>query len=88
MGATSRGNVYNILNSDQETKFLNIWAVSVIDPTTVFLYGVFPYIALFMFVGGTLYRFWGWLSAGGLTGLYSAAVMGYSGGSAIGSARG
>jgi nitrate reductase gamma subunit len=48
------------------------------DPTTVFLYGVFPYIALFMFVGGTLYRFWGWLFAGGLTGLYSVAVRGYS----------
>ncbi len=44
----------------------------------MFLYGVFPYVALALFVGGVLYRLWGWLSAGGLTGLYSVAVMGYS----------
>ncbi|MDT7869571.1 MAG: respiratory nitrate reductase subunit gamma [Thermoproteus sp.] len=48
------------------------------DPITVFLYGVFPYVALSMFVGGVLYRFWGWLSAGGLTGLYSVSVRAYS----------
>jgi len=48
------------------------------DPVTVFLYGVFPYGALFMFVAGVLYRLWGWLSAGGITGLYSVAVKGYT----------
>ena len=48
------------------------------DPATVFLFGVFPYIALLMFVGGLLYRLWGWLSAGNITGLYSVAVKAYS----------
>jgi nitrate reductase gamma subunit len=48
------------------------------DPVTVFLYGVFPYIALILFVGGVLYRLGGWLSASGLTGLYSVAVKAYS----------
>jgi len=44
----------------------------------VFLFGVFPYIALLMFVGGVLYRLWGWFSAGNITGLYSVAVKAYS----------
>ena len=48
------------------------------DPVTVFLYGVFPYIALLMLVGGVLYRMWGWVSAGNITGLYSVVVKAYA----------
>lgn len=47
------------------------------DPLTVFIFGVVPYISLLLLVGGVIYRFAGWLSAGGLTGLYSVAVKGY-----------
>jgi nitrate reductase gamma subunit len=61
-----------------EITFLKTAVMLSMDPVTVFLYGVFPYIALVLFVGGVLYRLWSWLSAGGLTGLYSVAVMGYS----------
>jgi nitrate reductase gamma subunit len=48
------------------------------DPLTVFIYGVLPYVSLLLLVGGVIYRFAGWLSAGGLTGLYSVAVKGYT----------
>ncbi|AET33233.1 respiratory nitrate reductase subunit gamma [Pyrobaculum ferrireducens] len=48
------------------------------DPLTVFIYGALPYISLLLLVGGVIYRFAGWLSAGGLTGLYSVAVKGYT----------
>jgi len=48
------------------------------DPVTIILYGVFPYISLLLFAGGVLYRLGSWLSASGLTGLYSVAVKGYT----------
>jgi nitrate reductase gamma subunit len=48
------------------------------DPLTVFIFGILPYISLLLLVGGVVYRFAGWLSAGGLTGLYSVAVKGYT----------
>ena len=48
------------------------------DSLTVFIYGALPYISLLLLVGGVIYRFAGWLSAGGLTGLYSVAVKGYT----------
>jgi nitrate reductase gamma subunit len=67
-----------ILTGCLEITLLKTAVMLSMDPVTVFLYGVFPYIALVLFVGGVLYRLWGWLSAGGLTGLYSVAVKAYS----------
>jgi nitrate reductase gamma subunit len=67
-----------ILSGCLEITLLKTAIMLSMDSVTVFLYGVFPYIALVLFVGGVLYRLWGWLSAGGLTGLYSVAVKAYS----------
>ncbi len=67
-----------ILSGCLEITLLKTAVMLSMDSVTVFLYGVFPYIALVLFVGGVLYRLWGWLSAGGLTGLYSVAVKAYS----------
>jgi nitrate reductase gamma subunit len=47
------------------------------DPLTVFIYGVLPYISLLLLVGGVTYRFAAWLSAKNLTGLYSVVVKAY-----------
>ena len=67
-----------ILSGCLEIALLKTAVMLSMDSVTVFLYGVFPYIALVLFVVGVLYRLWSWFSAGGLTGLYSVAVMGYS----------
>ncbi|CCC81100.1 respiratory nitrate reductase subunit gamma [Thermoproteus tenax] len=48
------------------------------DWTDVMLYGVFPYLSLLLFFGGVIYRFANWISAQGLTGLYSVAVKSYT----------
>ncbi|MEM1664138.1 MAG: respiratory nitrate reductase subunit gamma [Pyrobaculum sp.] len=48
------------------------------DPLDVFLFGVFPYVALLMFVVGVLWRFSKWVRASGTTGLYSVNVFGYA----------
>lgn len=47
------------------------------SPLDLFLFGVVPYISLAVFVVGVLYKFGRWVSAGGITGLYSVVIPAY-----------